>query len=127
MAKENQDIYKFITGVLIGIIIISIFFFSFLENFNEEKDIQFTLEDCKNLANEARLRSWNCQLELLREIYGIDYEPYLRDGNSCFYTISNGYCIDDATAEYYLNLTDKSCSKSFPKEEDVFAECLSKT
>lgn len=135
MIKEN---HKFIIGVILGIIIAGIFFFLF---FNESsKETQLTQEDCSELAELAETRKVDCIIKSLEDnnLYSIGYEPYLDDGNSCFYNISTGFCYPNYRSDwrnfyyapndrlFFLAYEDveESCSKSFPEKEDVFASCL---
>ena len=117
-----------VIGILIGIIVTSIFFFTFFNINLEERDKlePNNLDDCKQLGIEAYYKKEDCKLEILREIYGIDYQPNLKDGNSCYFKMSDYICLSDTTAEIYLNAVDEKCSENFPDRGDVFAECLSK-
>ena len=136
MAKEN---HKFITGILIGIVIAGIFFFVFFKEDSNEMN-QLTQEDCSELAKLAEIRRADCIIKSLEDnnLYGIGYEPYLKDGNSCFYNISTGFCYSSYRSDwrnfyyapndrlFFLAYEDveESCNKSFPEKEDVFASCL---
>lgn len=83
-------------------------------------------KDCSQLAKEAEINMTNCVLKGLENLYGIGYEPNLKDGGSCYFNIFDNYCLNDKTVQPYLEKMYSSCSKNFPNRDDVYAECLAK-
>mgnify|MGYP001590098505 CR=1 FL=1 len=140
MTKDKLNIYKFIIGIFIGIIIAGIFFFVFFKEDSSNEEInQLTQEDCTELAELAETRKIDCIIKSLEEIDSITISYGLKDdGTSCFYHISTGVCYPtykkDWRSFYYapndrlfflaFEDIEESCSKSFPEKEDVFASCL---
>ncbi len=134
MKKKSEYWWKELWWLYLLIILFMLIFILYLKNSEVSSEIntdtlseqQMTIEDCRQLGVEAHYKKEDCKLEGLREIYGIDYEPNLRDGSSCYYEISNDICLSDITAKVYLDSMDEVCSENFPDRDEVFVECLSK-